>query len=110
MGDIADDVEHPDGACIFNNCAVKVIPGGLVPAARERVQIAFANGQSLDFEARGGEFLFDNHSTAGVGATGLLADNIRAAEWVEIIFGGRSHRLSLAGSITAPHAIRSYLR
>ncbi|NHF71535.1 hypothetical protein [Paracoccus xiamenensis] len=99
-----------DGACTFENCAVKVMLGGQVPAARDRVQIAFANGQALDFEARGGEVLFDNYSTAGMGATGMFVDNIRAAKWVEISFGGRSHKFSLAGSAKALDAIQPYLR
>lgn len=107
--DQAGDLE-PDGTCTFNNCAVKVMLGGQLPAARERVQIAFANGQALDFEARGGEVLFDNYSTAGMGATGLFVDNIRSAKWVEISFGGRSHRFSLAGSANALDAIRPYLQ
>ena len=100
----------PDGSCDFNNCAVKVMLGGQVPAARERVQITFSNGEALDFEARGGEVLFDNYSTAGMGATALFVDNIRAAEWIEVSFCGRAHRFSLAGSAAALDAIRAYLR
>lgn len=100
----------PDGACTFDNCAVKVMLGGRVPAVRERVQITFSNGEALDFEAHGGEVLFDNYSTAGMGATALFVDNIRAAEWVEVSFGGRAHRFSLAGSAKALDAIRANLR
>ena len=100
----------PDGVCTFDNCAVKVMLGGQVPTTRERVQINFSNGQSLDFEARGGDVLFDNYSTAGMGATALFVENIRAGEWVEVSFGGRSHRFSLAGSAKALDAIRAYLR
>ncbi|MFV0514750.1 MAG: hypothetical protein ACK5MY_14170 [Jhaorihella sp.] len=88
----------PDGACTFDNCAVKVMLDGQVPAARDRVRITFSNGQSLDFEARGGEVLLDNYSSAGMGATALFVENIRAAEWVEVSFGGRVHRFSLTGS------------
>lgn len=99
-----------DGACTFDNCAVKVMLGGQVPAARERVRIAFSNGHALDFDARGGEVLFDNYSTAGMSATGLFVDNIRAERWVEISFGGRSQRFSLAGSAKALDAIRPYLQ
>ncbi|MBD3805387.1 MAG: hypothetical protein IE919_19465, partial [Thioclava sp.] len=79
-------------------------------AARERVQITFSIGNALDFEARGGEVLFDNYSTAGIGATTLFVENIRAAEWVEVAFGGRAHRFSLAGSAKALDAIGAYLR
>lgn len=104
-GDLA-----PDGACTFDNCAVKLTLAGQVPVAGERVQIAFANGQALDFDARGAEVLFDNYSTASMGATGLFVDNIRVAKWVEISFGGRSYRFSLAGSAKALDAIRPYLQ
>ena len=45
-----------------------------------------------------------------MGATNRFVQNIRAAEWVEISFGGRSHRFSLAGSSNALDAIQSYLR
>lgn len=99
-----------DGACTFDNFAVKVMLGGQVPAARDWVQIAFSNAEALNFDARGGEVLIDNYSTAGMGATGMFVDNIRAAKWVEISFGGRSHRFSLAGSAKALDAIRPYLR
>lgn len=107
----SDEVSElgPDGACTFDNCAVKVMLGGQVPAARERVQITFSNGEALDFEARGGEVLFDNYSAAGMGATALFVENIRAGEWVEVGFGGRAHRFSLAGSARALDAIQPYL-
>ena len=100
----------PDGACTFDNCAVKVMLGGQAPEARERVQITFSNGEALDFEARGGEVLFDNYSTAGMGATALFVENIRAAEWVEVSFGGPAHRFSLTESAKALDAIGAYLR
>ncbi|UWQ01043.1 hypothetical protein K3X44_11105 [Aliiroseovarius crassostreae] len=108
----SDEVNElgPDGACTFDNCAVKLMLGGQVPAARERVQITFSNGETLDFEARGGEILFDNYSTAGMGATALFASNIRAAEWVEVSFGGRSHQFSLEGTAKALDAIQPYLQ
>ncbi|MFD1797099.1 hypothetical protein ACFSC1_14020 [Paracoccus aurantiacus] len=41
------------------------------------MQIAFANGRTLDFDARGGEVLLDNYSTAGMGATALFVDNTK---------------------------------
>ncbi|MCL3880715.1 hypothetical protein [Marivita sp. GX14005] len=108
----SDEVNElgPDGSCTFDNCAVKLMLGGHVPAARERVRITFSNGETLDFEARGGEILFDNYSTAGMGATALFANNIRAAEWVEISFGGRSHQFSLEGTAKALDAIQPYLQ
>jgi hypothetical protein len=107
----SDEVSElgPDGACTFDNCAVKVMLGGRFPAGRERVQVTFSNGKALDFEARGGEVLFDNYSTAGMGATALFVENIRAAEWVEVSFGGRVHRFSLTGSAKALDAIQPYL-
>lgn len=108
----SDEVSElgPDGACTFDNCAVKVMLGGQAPTARDRVQITFSNGEALDFEARGGEVLLDNYSSAGMGATALFVSNIRAAEWVEVNFGGRVHRFSLAGSAKALDAIEAYLR
>ena len=99
-----------DGSCDFNNCSVSVTLGGHTPTAGERVQVTFSNGEALDFSARGGEALFDNYSTAGMGATNLFVQNIRAAEWVEIGFGGRTHRFSLTGSTKALDAIRPYLQ
>lgn len=84
--------------------------GGAGPEAGQQVQIRFSNGTELAFPARGGEILFDNFSTAGMGATNQFVTSIRAAEWVEISFGGRSHRFSLAGSAKALDAIRPYLQ
>lgn len=108
----ADEVNSfgPNDSCDFNNCSVAVTLGGQAPAAGELVQIAFSNGEALDFAARGGEVLFDNYATAGMGATNLFVQNVRATEWVEISFGGRSHRFSLAGSSKALDAIQPYLR
>lgn len=100
----------PNGSCDFDNCSVSATLGGLAPTAGERVQIAFSNGEALDFAARGGEGLFDNYSTTGMGATNRFVQNVRAAEWVEISFGGRSHRFSLTGSTKALDAIRPYLQ
>lgn len=108
----SDEVKSfgPDGSCDFNNCSVSVTLGGQAPAAGERVEITFSNGEALDFAARGSEVLFDNYATTGMGATNRFVQNIRAAQWVEISFGGRSHRFSLAGSSKALDAIRPYLR
>lgn len=100
----------PDGSCDFDNCAVSVTLDGQAAAAGEPVRITFSNGETLEFAARGGEVLFDNYSTAGMGATNRFVQNVRAAEWVEIGFGGRSHRFSLAGSTKALDAILPYLR
>lgn len=100
----------PDGSCDFNNCSVTATLGGNSPAAGDQVLIKFSNGEALDFTARGGEVLFDNYATAGMGATNRFVQNIRAAEWVEIAFSGRSHRFSLAGSSKALDAIQPYLQ
>lgn len=100
----------PDGACDFNNCSVSVMLGGTDAKAGEQVQVTFSNGEVLDFPARGGEILFDNFSTTGMGATNSFVTNIRAAEWVEISFSGRSHRFSLAGSAKALDTIQHYLQ
>lgn len=100
----------PDGACDFDNCAVSVTLDGQAAVAGEPVRITFSNGETLEFAARSGDVLFDNYSTAGMGATNRFVQNVRAAEWVEIGFGGRSHRFSLAGSTKALDAIRPYLR
>ena len=100
----------PNGSCDFNNCSVSVTLGGQAPAAGERVLIVFSNGKALDFAARGGEVLFDNYATAGMGATNRFVQNIRAAEWAEISFGGRSHKFSLSRSSMALDAIQPYLR
>lgn len=99
----------PGGTCDFNNCSVSVMLGGVGPEAGQQVQIRFSNGEDLAFSARGGEILFDNFSTAGMSATNQFVANIRAAEWVEINFGGRSHRFSLAESAKALDAIQPYL-
>jgi hypothetical protein len=76
------------------------------------VKVLFSNGKTLDiqYNARGGsDVLLGNFTTAGMGATGIFDDNIRAAEWVEISFGTDSHRFSLAGSAKALDAIQPYL-
>ncbi|SDF04252.1 hypothetical protein SAMN04488117_10286 [Celeribacter baekdonensis] len=100
----------PDGSCDFNNCSVSVAIGGQAPVAGEQVRATFSNGETLEFAARGGEVMVDNYTTAGMGATNRFVQNIRAAERVEIGFGGRTHQFSLAGSTKALDAIRPYLR
>lgn len=100
----------PGGRCDFNNCSVAVQLEGHSPEVGARVEITFSNGEALAFDARGRDVIFDNFSTAGMGATNMFVENIRAAEWVEINFGGRQHRFNLAGSSRALDAIHPYLR
>lgn len=99
----------PNGSCDFNNCSVAVMLDGHGPEAGERVEITFSNGETLSFDARGGDMIFDNFSTTGMGATNTFVENIRSAAWVDISFGGNQHRFSLAGSSKALDAIRPYL-
>ena len=77
--------------------------------AGERVSIRFSNGERLDFVADGSDILLSNFDTAGMGATNLFVHNVRQAEWVEIGFGGKRHRFSLAGSAAALDAIRPWM-
>lgn len=99
----------PNGSCDFNNCSVAVMLDGHGPETGERVEITFSNGEALSFHARGGDMIFDNFSTAGMGATNVFVENIRAAAWVDISFGGKQYRFNLAGSSKALDAIRPYL-
>lgn len=107
--DQANELDE-NATCDFNNCTVSVTLAGRSPKTGERVSILFSNGEKLNFAARGGEELLSNFDTAGMGATNLFVHNVRQAEWVEIGFGGRSHRFSLAGSAAALDAIRPYMK
>lgn len=98
-----------NGGCDFDNCSVTVLLAGHGPKARQRVEIIFSSGEKLAFDARGGDLIFDNFAAAGMEATNTFVENIRAAAWVDISFGGQQHRFSLAGSSTALDAIRPYL-
>lgn len=98
-----------DGTCDFNNCRVAVSLDGHAPQAGERVEIRFSNGDTLAFAAPGGPDLMSNYDTAGMGATNLFVHDIRRAEWVQIAFGGCSHRFALQGSAAALDAIIPYL-
>ncbi|MXO67156.1 hypothetical protein GRI91_15430 [Altererythrobacter endophyticus] len=99
------------GSCSFDNCSVSVTLGGQVPTKGADVKISFSNGQAYDFAASGmSDVLFDNYTTAGMGMTNRFVQNIRAAQWVEVSFDGKSHKFSLAGSSQALDAIRPYLR
>ena len=102
----------PDGSCSFDNCTITVYINGRLPRDQELVKVRYSNGKTLDFQysAGGGSaVLLSNFTTAGMGATGIFVDNIRAAEWVEISFSVDSHRFSLAGSTTAFDEIQPYL-
>ena len=102
----------PDGACSFDNCTIMVYINGRLPRDREQVTVRFSNGKALNFQysaGGGSDVLLSNFTTAGMGATGIFVDNIRAAEWVEVSFGADSHRFSLAGSAKALDAIQPYL-
>ena len=98
-----------NGTCDFNNCRVSVTLDGRNAEAGERVSILFSNGERLDFRAGDSNTLLSNFDTAGMGATNLFVHNIRRAEWVEIGFGGKRHRFSLAGSAAALDAIRPWM-
>jgi hypothetical protein len=99
----------PNGSCDFENCSVAVMLDGHSPKTGERVVITFSNGEALTLDARGGDMIFDNFSTTGMGATNTFVEHIRAAAWVDIDFGGKQHRFNLAGSSNALDAIRPYL-
>ena len=101
-----------NGACSFDNCTVTAYINGRLPRDREQVKVRFSNGKALNFQyssGGGSDVLLSNFTTAGMGATGIFVDNIRAAEWVEVSFGADSHRFSLAGSAKALDAIQPYL-
>lgn len=98
-----------DGTCDFNNCSVTVTLDGAGPNAGERVDIVFSNGETLSFDAQGGEQILDNFSSYSMGATNTFVWNVRTAAWVDISFGGKTHRFSLAGSSKALDAIQPYL-
>jgi len=109
--DAVNDLE-PDGSCSFDNCTVTIYINGRLPQDREQVKVWFSNGKTLDFQysaGGGSDVLLSNFTTAGMGATGIFVDNIRAAEWVEVSFGADSHRFSLSGSTKALDAIQPYL-
>lgn len=106
--DQANELDE-NGTCDFNNCTVSVTLAGRSPEAGEPVRILFSNGEKLDFAARGGDILLTNFDAAGMGATNLFIHNVRRAEWVEIGFGGQSHRFSLTGSAAALDAIRPWM-
>ncbi|AXX98058.1 hypothetical protein [Profundibacter amoris] len=102
----------PDGSCSFENCTVTVYISGRSPRDWEQVKVRFSNGKALDFQysaGGGSDALLSNFTTAGMGATGVFVDNIRAAEWVEVSFGADSQKFSLAGSAKALDAIKVYL-
>jgi len=101
-----------DGTCNFDNCTITVYINGRLPRDRERVTVRFSNGKALEFQysaGGGSDVLLSNFTTAGMGATGMFVDNIRAAEWVEVSFGMDSHKFSLEGSIKALDDIKKYL-
>lgn len=107
--DQANELDE-NGTCDFNNCTVNVTLEGRSPEAGERVSILFSNGEKLNFTAHRDHSLLSNFDTAGMGATNMFVHNVRQAEWVEIGFGGRSHRFSLAGSAAALDSIRPYMK
>lgn len=98
-----------NGTCDFNNCRVSVTLDGRDAEAGDRVSILFSNGERLEFMAGGGDILLTNFDTVAMGATNLFVHNVRRAEWVEIGFGGKRHRFSLAGSAAALDAIRPWM-
>lgn len=101
-----------DGSCSFDNCTITVYVNGRLPQDRDQVKVRFSNGKALDFQfsaGGGSDVLLSNFTTAGMGATDIFVDNIRAAEWVEVSFGADGHRFNLAGSTKALDAIKVYL-
>lgn len=99
-----------NGNCDFNNCIVRITLDGQNAKAGEQVRIAFSNGEALEFQADGSDTLLSNFNAAGMGATNLFVHNIRQAKWVDVTFGAKQHRFSLAGSAEALDAIRPWLK
>lgn len=98
-----------NGACTFNNCSVAVTIDGQYPAPGELGQIVFSNGVEMAFSGIGQHEIFNNSATVGMGTTNNFVKNIREAAWVDISFGGMTHRFSLAGSSKALDEILPYL-
>lgn len=95
----------PNGTCSYDNCTVSVIVDGLRPAAGERVNIYFSQGDLLEIEAASDDALFSNSNWDGKQTTNQFVRSVGLAEWVIISFGGVSNRFSLSGSRDAFGAV-----
>lgn len=99
----------PNGSCSFDNCVVSVIVDGQRPAAGERVNIYFSQGDLLEIEAASDDALFSNSDWDGKQTTNQFVRSIALAEWVIISFGDVSNRFSLSGSRDAFGAVAAAL-
>lgn len=75
----------------------------------EQGRIVFSSGEEFSFTAQGFDGIFNYSATVGRGTTNGFVRKIRAAQWVDISFGGESHRFSLTGSGRALDQIQPYL-
>ena len=107
----SDTVEFlgENGKCTFSNCSVAFTIDGQSAAPGELGQIVFSNGVEMAFYGTGQPEVFNNSATVGMGTTNNFVGNIRTAEWVDISFGGRTNRFSLAGSSAALDGVLPYL-
>lgn len=99
----------PTGRCSFDNCTINVSISGQTPKEGDVVSILFSNDFELSWTHGGSPTLLHNYATYSMGATNYFYDNMRQSEWVDIHFGGLSHRFSLVGSNTAIDGIIPFL-
>lgn len=100
----------PDGKCSFDDCTFKVIIDGAFPAQGDKVSVLFSNGHQMNWQHGRGVVFLNNHARFSIGRNNDFYDNMRQSGWVDIAYGGRSHRFSLTGSNAAMDAIIPYLK
>lgn len=99
-----------NGRCSFDNCTFKVVIDGHFAAKGDEVSVLFSNGQKMAWKHGADVRFLDNYRRFSMGRTNDFYDNMRASGWVDIAYGGRSHRFSLAGSNAAMDAIIPFLK
>lgn len=91
----------PNGTCSFQNCTISVVIDGLRPAAGERVEIYFSQGDLMEVPAASDHHIFSNNDWDGKFMTNQFAGSVASAEWVIVQFGDQSHRFTLRGASDA---------
>lgn len=100
---------RPAGHCSFDDCTFKVSLNSRYPSIGDAIVVKFPNGERMEWTHQEGVAFLDNYASYSMGATNIFYNNIRLSEWVDISFGGNSHRFDLTGSNTAMDAIIPHL-
>ncbi|MFK7842125.1 MAG: hypothetical protein AB8B54_07665 [Sphingorhabdus sp.] len=99
--DVFSKFDNWKGNCSFDNCSILIAIEGQTPERGATINALFSNGETLTWQVTDGLSAMHNYSRVNMATTNKFVQQVRAANWVEVSYGQKSHRFSLKGSSKA---------